>query len=79
MTAFSSGVLSAIREYDMIRPGDRVLVCLSGGADSVCLLSALSELRDELGIELFAAHYNHRLRGSESDGDEDVYEEQEVQ
>lgn len=71
MTVFSSGVLSAIREFNMIQPGDRVLVCLSGGADSVCLLSVLSELSDKLGIELFAAHYNHRLRGSESDGDEE--------
>ncbi len=71
MTVFSSGVLSAIREFDMIQPGDRVLVCLSGGADSVCLLSVLSELSDELDLELFAAHYNHRLRGDESDGDEE--------
>ena len=70
MTDFTGGVLSAIKEFDMLPSGSRVLVCLSGGADSVSLLSALYELKDSLSFELFAAHYNHRLRGGESDGDE---------
>jgi tRNA(Ile)-lysidine synthase len=50
--------------------GDRVCAAVSGGADSVALLRVLLELRNELGIVLFAAHFNHRLRGADSDADE---------
>ena len=45
-------------------------VALSGGADSVSLLCALYELRDQLGVTLSAVHINHCLRGDESEGDE---------
>ncbi|MGH7924929.1 MAG: tRNA lysidine(34) synthetase TilS [Candidatus Binatus sp.] len=48
-----------------------VLIGLSGGGDSVALTSALIELRDRLGLRLFAAHLNHRIRTAESDRDED--------
>jgi len=50
---------------------DRIIVALSGGADSVTLLSLLLRIRDEDdNMELFAAHVNHNLRGEESDRDE---------
>ena len=58
-----------IREHDMLVPGDRVIIGLSGGADSVCLLMILSELKKELNIELFAVHVHHGLRGKEADRD----------
>jgi tRNA(Ile)-lysidine synthase len=45
-------------------------VAVSGGADSVALLLLLLELRERLGIVLSVAHFNHRLRGKASDGDE---------
>jgi tRNA(Ile)-lysidine synthase len=48
---------------------DRVLVAVSGGADSVALLWGLSELASEFSLELFVAHLNHQLRGAESDAD----------
>jgi tRNA(Ile)-lysidine synthase len=54
----------------MFRPGDRIGVAVSGGADSVALLRLLEDLRSELGITLCVVHLNHLLRGSESDGDE---------
>ncbi len=60
---------AAVRRYDLLAPGDRVLVAVSGGADSVALLSALHELRDALGIEVVAAHLDHGLRGAESVAD----------
>jgi len=54
-------------------PGDcrRVLCALSGGADSVCLLHLLNTHADKLGIELFAAHFEHGIRGAESERDAD--------
>jgi len=55
-------VLRYIREHDLIRPGDRVAVAVSGGADSVALLHASLELRPELGIVLAVTHFNHGLR-----------------
>ncbi len=55
----------------MLRPGDRVGVAVSGGADSVALLILLHELRAALGIRLVVLHFNHQLRGAESDADEE--------
>jgi tRNA(Ile)-lysidine synthase len=53
-----------------MRAGDRVAVAVSAGADSVALLRVLLELRTELGIVLAVAHFNHGLRGEQSDADE---------
>ncbi len=63
-------VLRYIRERTLIAPGDRVLAAVSGGADSVALLRVLLELRSEQGIVLAVAHFNHGLRGDDSDADE---------
>lgn len=54
----------------MAAPGDRIGVAVSGGADSVALVRLLDGLRDELGIRLVVLHFQHRLRGAESEGDE---------
>lgn len=59
-----------IREYAMLEPGDRVVAAVSGGADSVALLFSLYLLKDTMGFTLEAAHFNHHLRGEESDRDE---------
>ena len=64
-------VKETIRKYNMIEKGDRILVAVSGGPDSVTLLHVLSMLKDELGISLVIAHVNHMLRNEESDGDEE--------
>lgn len=68
-------LLSLIREYDMLHPGDRVICAISGGADSVALTFAMYLLREKLGITLEAAHFNHHLRGAESQRDEDFVRE----
>lgn len=57
-------------QHRMLTPGDRVVCAVSGGADSMALLWALYLLREKLQISLCAAHFNHRLRGEESDRDE---------
>lgn len=59
-----------IRQHRLIGPGDRVICAVSGGADSMALLMGLYLLREKLGIFLEAAHFNHCLRGAESDEDE---------
>jgi len=64
-------VLSHIRRQELLRAGDRVGVAISGGIDSVALLRLLLELRGELGIVLSVVHFNHKLRGPESDADEE--------
>ena len=53
----------------LLRPGLRLAVGLSGGADSVALLRALAARRGELGLVLHAAHLHHGLRGAEADAD----------
>jgi tRNA(Ile)-lysidine synthase len=63
-------VLHYIRKHNLMRAGDRVAVAVSGGADSVALLRVLLELRTELGVVLGVAHFNHKLRGEQSDADE---------
>jgi len=63
-------VQETIRRYQMLRGGDRVLVAVSGGPDSVGLLHLLGSFSDELGVELAVAHLNHQLRGEQADQDE---------
>ena len=58
------------RKYGLIRPGDRIVCAVSGGADSMALLWAMFLLKDEWRLDLSAAHFNHHLRGEESDRDE---------
>ncbi len=53
----------------LLKPGLRLAVGVSGGADSVALLRALAERSGELGLVLHAAHLHHGLRGAEADGD----------
>lgn len=59
-----------IADRKLLPAGSTVLCAVSGGADSICLLHVLYRLRPKLGVELAAAHYNHQLRGEESDRDE---------
>lgn len=59
-----------VKRYQMLVPGDRVLVAVSGGPDSVSLLAALAALAPGLGASLCAAHLNHGLRGEESRRDQ---------
>ena len=64
-------VKETIRRHIGIAPNSIVLAGISGGADSVCLLYLLHSISKEFNFSLEAAHVNHMLRGSESDGDEE--------
>ncbi len=65
-TAFERRANAFIREYGLLSGSGKVLVAVSGGPDSVCLLQVLNNLKDVLGIQLHIAHLDHGLRGAES-------------
>jgi tRNA(Ile)-lysidine synthase len=67
---FEEQVRATVRKYGMLAPGEHVLVAVSGGADSVALLYCLHALASFWPVSLTAAHLNHRIRGLESDLDE---------
>lgn len=62
--------LQFMQSQAMTVPGDHVICAVSGGMDSMALLHFLAENQQRLGIRVSAAHYNHHLRGAESDRDE---------
>jgi len=64
-------VRKTIKDNKMFEANDKVIVGVSGGPDSMCLLNLLSSLKSELKIEIAVAHVNHGLRGEFSDADED--------
>lgn len=64
-------VYEFLAKNNIFSKGDRVLVALSGGADSTALLAVLCALKEKLEIEVSALHMNHNLRGDESVRDEE--------
>jgi len=64
-----------IKKYKMLSPNDKVLVAVSGGPDSVALLDLLFQLRHKYHLKLWVAHFNHKLRGKESDLDQKLVKE----
>ena len=63
-------LLAFLRQQELVEAGDTVICAVSGGADSMALLWAMHQLKETLDITLEAAHFNHSLRGAESDRDE---------
>ncbi len=59
-------IRETIEKYDLIEKGDKIVVAISGGPDSVCLLHALYQLREEYNLKLYGAHLNHNFRGIEA-------------
>lgn len=62
-------VKTFVQRHHLVASGDTLVVAVSGGPDSVCLLHVLWQLRDELNVHLHVAHLNHQLRGAESRAD----------
>ncbi len=65
-----SKVKKTIEKYNLLCHDDKVVVALSGGPDSVALLDSLVKIASKMNLSLFVAHYNHGLRGNESEKDE---------
>ncbi|MGH9818032.1 MAG: tRNA lysidine(34) synthetase TilS, partial [Candidatus Acidiferrales bacterium] len=70
MNSLHQRVLKTIERHQMACAGDRLGVAVSGGADSVALLLLLRELAASMGFVLSVVHFNHQLRGADSDADE---------
>ncbi len=69
LSPLASRALATIRRHNMLSGGERVIVAVSGGPDSMALLDVLVELREPLGLRLCVAHLNHCLRGQEATED----------
>ena len=64
-------VLRTVRKFGMLRQGEHVLVAASDGADSMALLLCLHDLAVPMNLKLTVAHFNHGIRGTEADEDEE--------
>ena len=73
--SLSEQVKSNILNKGLLEHGNKIIVGVSGGPDSVCLLKVLLEIKDEFKLTLIAVHVNHGLRGPEADHDQSYVEE----
>jgi tRNA(Ile)-lysidine synthase len=64
-----------IEQNKLIAPGDFVYIALSGGADSKCLFDILFKLQEKLKFKLAACHFNHKMRGEDSNRDQKFVQE----
>ena len=72
---FEKKVKDFIHKYKMVNHQDKIIIGVSGGADSVCLLFALNDLREELGFTFEVVHVNHGLRGEAANQDQEFVKE----
>lgn len=55
-------ILNTIEKYNLIENGDNIVIGVSGGPDSICLLHVLNQLKEEIGFNIYVAHVNHMIR-----------------
>jgi len=55
-------VIEAIKKYNLIESGDTVIIGVSGGPDSICLLHILNSIKESLNFKIYVAHVNHMIR-----------------
>lgn len=70
MSALEQNIIKFISDNKLIESNDKLLLALSGGADSVFALTFLTKFKNKYNIQICALHINHSLRGDESDSDE---------
>ncbi|MBO5934387.1 MAG: tRNA lysidine(34) synthetase TilS [Clostridia bacterium] len=71
MKKIEDKILSVIEKHRMLSCGDTVVVAVSGGADSMCLLHFFNKFSSKMQLNIICAHVNHSIRGAEADSDED--------
>lgn len=74
MIELEKKVLNTIKEYNLIETGEKVVIGVSGGPDSMCLLNILNNLKKDLNINIFVAHINHMIR-EEADSETEYVKE----
>ena len=62
-------VLNTIEKFNLIKKGDRIVLGVSGGPDSISMLNILNDIKDKLEFKIYVAHINHMIR-KEADEDE---------
>lgn len=67
-------VIQTIKKYNMIKDGDKVVIGVSGGPDSITLLNILNNLKEKLNIKIYVAHINHMIRKEANEETEYVRE-----
>ncbi len=68
--------ISTLQKEELIKPGETVILGLSGGPDSVCLLDLFAKIKGDWQLRIISAHLNHGLRGQDADEDESFCREQ---
>lgn len=71
MKKIEDKILSVIDKHRMVADGDTIVVAVSGGADSMCLLHFFNKISSQKNLNIICAHVNHGIRGTEADRDED--------
>jgi tRNA(Ile)-lysidine synthase len=71
MKKIDEKIIRFIQNHNLISTGDKILIGLSGGPDSVFILNFLLKYKRKYKIEIGAMHINHMIRGKEADADED--------
>ena len=63
-------ILETIKKYDLIKDGEKIVIGVSGGPDSISLLNALKNIKQKMNFEIIAVHINHQIR-EEANSDEE--------
>lgn len=67
-------VIDTIKKYNLIKENDSIVIGVSGGPDSICLLHILNEIKNELNFKIYVAHINHMIR-EEADSETEYVKE----
>ncbi len=71
MFKLEDNVISTIKKHNMLLGGEKIIIGVSGGADSICLLSVMNNIADLYNLNIIAVHVNHNIRGDEAKRDEE--------
>lgn len=74
MFTLEDNVISTIKKHNMLLGGEKIIIAVSGGADSICLLSVMNNIADKFNFKIVAVHVNHNIRGNEAKRDEEFVE-----